>query len=107
MPLSDSAPTCRPVPLREAATPPPRFQRIAAEAPTTQQNRAKSVTFQTASSGAGEGQSGNHRLPPSWPMFSTARNASCGTSTDPTCFIRFLPAFCFSISFRLRVMSPP
>src|SRR5207248_8452551 len=39
--------------------------------------------------------------------FSTARNASCGTSTAPTCFIRFLPAFCFSSSFRLREMSPP
>ena len=38
---------------------------------------------------------------------STARKASCGTSTAPTCFIRFLPAFCFSSSFRLRVMSPP
>jgi hypothetical protein len=24
---------------------------------------------------------------------STARNASCGTSTAPTCFIRRLPAF--------------
>ena len=33
---------------------------------------------------------------------STARNASCGTSTPPTCFIRFLPSFCFSSSFRLR-----
>ena len=42
-----------------------------------------------------------------WPMLSTARNASCGTSTMPTCFIRFLPAFCFSSSFRLREMSPP
>ena len=38
---------------------------------------------------------------------STARNASCGTSTLPTCFIRFLPFFCFSSSLRLRVMSPP
>ena len=38
---------------------------------------------------------------------STARNASCGTSTPPTCFIRFLPFFCFSSSFRLRLMSPP
>ena len=46
-------------------------------------------------------------LRPSWPMLSTARNASCGTSTAPTCFIRFFPAFCFSSSFRLRVMSPP
>ena len=39
--------------------------------------------------------------------FSTARNASCGTSTPPTFFIRFLPFFCFSSSFRFRVMSPP
>ena len=38
---------------------------------------------------------------------STARKASCGISTAPTCFIRFLPAFCFSSSFFLRVMSPP
>ena len=36
-----------------------------------------------------------------------ARNASCGISTEPTCFMRFLPAFCFSSSFFLRVMSPP
>ena len=39
--------------------------------------------------------------------FKTARKASCGTSTPPTCFIRFFPFFCFSRSFRLRVMSPP
>ena len=38
---------------------------------------------------------------------STARNASCGTSTRPTCFMRFLPAFCFSSSLRLRLTSPP
>ncbi len=43
----------------------------------------------------------------SWSRLSTARNASCGTSTPPTCFMRFLPFFCFSSSFRLRVMSPP
>src|SRR6185369_1815939 len=36
-----------------------------------------------------------------------ARNASWGTSTEPICFILFLPAFCFSRSLRLRVMSPP
>ena len=47
-----------------------------------------------------------HFLPPSLRL-STARNASCGTSTAPTCFIRRLPAFCFSSSLRLRVMSPP
>ena len=38
---------------------------------------------------------------------SAAMNASCGTSTRPTIFIRFLPSFCFSSSLRLRVMSPP
>lgn len=38
---------------------------------------------------------------------STAMKASCGTSTEPTIFIRFLPSFCFSSSFRLREMSPP
>lgn len=36
-----------------------------------------------------------------------ARKASWGISTDPTCFIRFLPAFCFSRSFRFLLMSPP
>jgi len=36
-----------------------------------------------------------------------ARNASWGTSTVPTCFIRFLPSFCCSQSLRFRVMSPP
>ena len=36
-----------------------------------------------------------------------AMKASCGTSTRPTIFIRFLPSFCFSSSLRLRVMSPP
>ena len=36
-----------------------------------------------------------------------ATKASCGTSTRPTIFIRFLPSFCFSRSLRLREMSPP
>ena len=36
-----------------------------------------------------------------------ATKASCGTSTRPIVFIRFLPSFCFSSSLRLRVMSPP
>ena len=37
----------------------------------------------------------------------TAINASCGTSTRPIAFIRFLPRFCFSSNLRLRVISPP
>src|SRR5665213_2066864 len=41
------------------------------------------------------------------PTFNTARNASCGISTRPTRFMRFLPSFCFSSSLRLREMSPP
>ena len=36
-----------------------------------------------------------------------AMNASCGTSTRPTIFIRFLPSFCFSSNLRFRVISPP
>jgi len=39
--------------------------------------------------------------------FSTLKNASWGTSTAPTCFMRFLPSFWRSSSLRLRVMSPP
>ena len=38
---------------------------------------------------------------------STAMNASDGTETVPKVRIRFLPSFCFSSSFFLRVMSPP
>ena len=37
----------------------------------------------------------------------TDMNAFCGIATLPTIFIRFLPSFCFSSSFRFRVMSPP
>ncbi len=40
-------------------------------------------------------------------IFSTARKASLGTSTVPNWRMRFLPSFCFSKSFFLRVMSPP
>ena len=40
-------------------------------------------------------------------MLKTLRKASCGTSTDPIAFMRFLPAFCFSRSLRLRETSPP
>ena len=47
------------------------------------------------------------RLPLSASLESAAMKASCGTSTRPTIFIRFLPSFCFSRSLRLRLMSPP
>ena len=40
-------------------------------------------------------------------VFSAAMKASCGTSTEPMFFMRFLPSFCFSRSLRLREMSPP
>ena len=47
-------------------------------------------------------------LSPAGPLVeSAAMNASWGTSTRPTIFIRFLPSFCFSSSLRLRLMSPP
>ncbi len=36
-----------------------------------------------------------------------AMKASCGTSTEPMAFMRFLPSFCFSSNLRLREMSPP
>ena len=50
-----------------------------------------------------------HRISPfpQSPICSTARNASCGISTDPTCFMRRFPAFCFSSNLRLREISPP
>ena len=41
------------------------------------------------------------------PSDRTARKASWGISTEPTCFIRRFPSFCFSRSFRFRLMSPP
>ena len=38
---------------------------------------------------------------------SIARKASCGIWTEPTCFIRFFPSFCFSSSFLFLEISPP
>ena len=60
-----------------------------------------------ASAGRGAVRFGVLRHSVSVPIFSTARNASCGISTLPTRFIRFLPSFCFSSSLRFREMSPP
>ena len=48
-----------------------------------------------------------HFLPVGTSDVRAAMKASCGTSTDPMDFMRFLPSFCFSSSLRLRVMSPP
>jgi hypothetical protein len=45
--------------------------------------------------------------PPQLSTFSAAIKASCGMSTLPNCRIFFLPSFCFSRSFLLRVTSPP
>ena len=39
--------------------------------------------------------------------FSTAMKASCGTSTLPIAFIRFLPLACFFSSFFFLEISPP
>jgi hypothetical protein len=47
------------------------------------------------------------KLRPHTSTFSAAINASCGMSTLPNCRMRFLPSFCLSSSFRLRVASPP
>ncbi len=41
------------------------------------------------------------------PIRSAAMKASCGIWTDPYSRIRFLPSFCLSSSFFLRLMSPP
>ncbi len=49
----------------------------------------------------------DHFLPVGTSEVRAAMNASCGTSTRPIDFIRFLPSFCFSSSLRLRVISPP
>ena len=54
-----------------------------------------------------EGQQAHACFLPVSDVDSAAMKASCGTSTRPTIFIRFLPSFCFSSSLRLRVMSPP
>ena len=65
--------------------------------------------------GGGTTKSNSNELPISVPLSNcysssidkTDKKASCGTSTDPMAFIRFLPAFCFSRSLRFREMSPP
>ena len=48
-----------------------------------------------------------HFLPVGTSEVRAAMKASCGTSTRPMDFMRFLPSFCFSSSLRLRLISPP
>ncbi len=48
-----------------------------------------------------------HFLPVGTSEVRAAMKASCGTSTRPIDFMRFLPSFCFSSSLRLRLISPP
>ena len=58
------------------------------------------------SSGARLRDLDNHHRTQS-PSLRAETKASWGTSTRPMDFIFFLPSFCFSSSFLLRVMSPP
>ena len=50
---------------------------------------------------------GNEPAPVVYHALSTLMKASWGILTEPMDFIRFLPAFCFSNSFRFREISPP
>ena len=59
------------------------------------------------STSAGSGQAHRRKTQEPTSDLSTAIKADCGISTAPTTIIFFLPAFCFSSSLRLRVMSPP
>ncbi len=71
----------------------------------------RSCSKSSCTSPAGFGHPAAADSAASIPTHSSSRsaemNASCGTSTRPMFFIRFLPSFCFSRSLRFRVMSPP
>ena len=75
------------------------------ETVVTQPDRSAATATATAASTS----PGGHffGLSPAASVDNAATKASCGTSTRPIVFIRFLPSFCFSSSLRLRVMSPP
>src|SRR5581483_313164 len=86
---------------------PTRFPR-AAPSPPRSATTASAASHRRRSKGA---RPEADRPPATTPQSSSSRsadtNASWGTSTRPTIFIFRLPSFCFSRSFRLRVMSPP
>ncbi|SCE35817.1 hypothetical protein GA0115246_115361, partial [Streptomyces sp. SolWspMP-sol7th] len=75
--------------------------------PAPQGVRGPSGRTGSATAPMGAGARGYFFLPLGSSLERTAMKASCGTSTDPTIFMRFFPSFCFSRSFRLREMSPP
>ena len=54
-----------------------------------------------------QSENGSEEYQLSSSILSTAMKASVGIWTLPRLRIRFLPSFCFSRSFFLRVMSPP
>ena len=72
----------------------------------TSRSRSTRSSRTSAARPGHSGGSAQFEFEPS-PSSSTARNASCGTSMRPTCFMRFLPSFWRSSSLRLREMSPP
>ena len=56
---------------------------------------------------SGRRPEGKPELGPQPSFLRILMKASCGMSTLPICFMRFLPSFCLSRSLRLREMSPP
>lgn len=74
---------------------------------TAKRGTGHGLTWRGGRGNPDAGRGGGGRYPHSSRVSSTARKAFCGTFTLPIVRIRFFPSFCFSKSFRLRVMSPP